>query len=124
MHKQSLPLLVISGSISDRDCGVITDSDAHKTLVISPAGENILSSIWWGMGGSGEMAVGPGAGVPSVPAGHSVHTLMVAGRGMRETFVAYGDAMMDFGGQKSRATIRKAMSDDLVISHLGYLLRG
>jgi hypothetical protein len=55
--------------------------------VISPAGQNILSTIWQGMDGSGKMAVGPGAGVPHVPQGHTVHTMMLAGRGMRQTFV-------------------------------------
>lgn len=100
------------------------DSPDRKTLVISPAGADILSTIWWGMAGSGEMAVGPGAGVPTVPANHTVHTLMLAGRGMRQTFVDYGDAMMAFSGVKSRERLRSTMQSELTLTHLGYSTTG
>ena len=100
------------------------DSAERKTLIISPAGDDILSTIWWGMAGSGEMAVGPGAGAPTVPANHTVHTIMVAGRGMRQTFVDYGDAMMAFSGVKSRSMLRAAMKSEITLSNLGYSTTG
>ena len=70
------------------------------------------------------MAVGPGAGAPVVPANHTVHTLMIAGRGMRDTFVDYGDAMMAFSGAKSREILRSTMKSEITLSHLGYSTTG
>jgi hypothetical protein len=84
-----------------------------------------ILQVWWGLAGSGRMAVGPGAGLPSVPAGHTVHTLMIAGRGMRQTFVDYGDAMMEFSAAgKSRKVLRTAMEQDPVLRDLGYSTTG
>ena len=76
------------------------------------------------MDGAGEMAIGPGAGVPSVPSGHVLHSIMHAGYGMRQTFEDYGDAMMSLSGAKSRESLLKAMKEDLVLSHLGYSTTG
>ncbi len=90
------------------------------TLLVSPAAE-FMSTMMSGGSGVGDLAVGVMGSVASVPTGHSVKTIMIAGRGIRDTFVAWGDRLMGMHG-KSRTL--PAHSTDPVVTHLGYSLTG
>jgi hypothetical protein len=68
------------------------DSDI-TTLLVSPASE-FMSTMMSGGSGVGDLAVGVSGSVTSVPSGHTVKTIMIAGRGIRDTFVAWGDHLM------------------------------
>jgi hypothetical protein len=66
-------------------------------------------------GAAAAVAVGVGGGVTSVPAGHSMQTILYSGHGIRDSYEHWGDAMMQFHGKA-----RTALDHDVFISHLGY----
>jgi len=68
-----------------------------------------------GPNGSAAVAVGVGGAVHSVPVGHSMETILFSGQGVRDSYEAWGDAMMLFHGKE-----RTALDHDVFISHLGY----
>ena len=91
-----------------------------NTLVVSPASE-FLSTMMSGGDGAGELAVGVSGSVTQVPKGHRVQTIMMAGKGVRDTFVAWGDKLMAMHG---KARTLPAHSADPIVTQLGYSLTG
>ena len=95
------------------------DSELN-TLVVSPASE-FMSSMMSGGLGVGDLVVGVSGSVTSIPAGHSVKTIMLAGRGVRDTYVSWGDRLMSMHG---KVRTMPALSTDPIVTHLGYSLTG
>ena len=91
-----------------------------NTLVVSPASE-FLSTMMSGGDGAGELAVGVSGSVTQVPKGHKVQTIMMAGKGVRDTYVAWGDKLMAMHG---KARTLPAHSADQIVTQLGYSLTG
>ena len=86
-----------------------------ETKILSPLTEHMSSVMNAGLNGSAAVAVGVGGSVRSIPAGHSMQTILYSGQGIRDSYEAWGDAMMQFHGKK-----RTALDHDVFISHLGY----
>jgi hypothetical protein len=86
-----------------------------RTLLLSPLTEHMSSVMNAGANSSAAVAVGVGGAVQSVPAGHSMQAILYSGDGIRDSYEAWGDAMMKFHGKK-----RTTLDHDVFISHLGY----
>ena len=63
------------------------------------------------------LGVGVGGAVTAVPPGHTVEVAVVAGAGIRDTYEAWGDALLRFHGKE-----RTPHNHDVFVSHLGYAL--
>ena len=86
-----------------------------RTLLLSPLTEHMSSVMNAGANGSAAVAVGVGGAVTSIPAGHSMQTILYSGQGVRDSYERWGDVVMQFHGKK-----RTALDHDVFISHLGY----
>ena len=69
------------------------------TIVLSPLTEHMSSVMNAGPDGSAAIAVGVGGGVESVPAGHSLETVLFSGSGIRDSYEQWGDALLQFHGK-------------------------
>ena len=63
-----------------------------------------------GANGSAAVVVGVGGAVKSVPAGHSMQTILYSGDGIRDSYEAWGDAMMKFHGKRAQHSIMMCLS--------------
>ena len=86
-----------------------------RTLLLSSLTEHMSSVMNAGANGSAAIVVGVGGAVQSVPAGHSMQAILFSGTGIRDTYEAWGDAMLKFHGKA-----RTSLDHDVFISHLGY----
>ena len=84
--------------------------------MISPITE-FMSTVMQqgGRSSSTVVAAGLGGAVTSVPEGHAIEVVMVAGVGIRDTYEAWGDALLQYHGKR-----RTAHDHDVFVSHLGY----
>ena len=82
-------------------------------MVISPLTE-FMSTIMAPAEGVA-LGVGVGGAVVHVPPGHTVEVAVVSGTGIRDTYEAWGDALLRYHGK-----VRTPHNHDVFVSHLGY----
>ena len=90
------------------------DADGN-TMVLSPLGPEVMSSIMNQAPPDVAVAAGLGGGVSSALAGHAPEFVLMAGKGVRDTWEAWGDVLLARNGKQ-----RTAPDHDVFISHLGY----
>eukprot|EP01052_Picozoa_sp_SAG31_P006742 SAG31_NODE_313_length_17858_cov_34.811307_8_plen_591_part_00 len=89
--------------------------DAHgNAMVLSPLGPEVMSSIMNHAPGVA-VAAGLGGAVANVPVGHAPEFVLVVGKGVRDTWEAWGDVLLARSGKR-----RTPPDHDVFISHLGY----
>lgn len=85
-----------------------------NAMVLSPLGPEVMSSVMNHAPGVA-VAAGLGGAVQSIPAGHAPEFVLVVGKGVRDTWEAWGDVMLARNGKE-----RTSRDHDVFISHLGY----
>ena len=91
-------------------------SRERESMMISPANNLMTTQLSWSHTlAGGALGAGENGAIEALPAGHTVDTIIVAGAGMNNTVMAWGDVMLARGG-KTR-TLPEA---DLIVSTLGW----
>jgi hypothetical protein len=86
---------------------------AGKSFILSPAANFMTASTAWGT--NGELSSGISPEIPTLPAGFSHRTLLVAEKGINRTFDTWGRALTALGGKT-----RPANDADASLNQIGY----
>eukprot|EP00755_Sulcionema_specki_P023991 Sspe_Gene.80233::Locus_50524_Transcript_1_1_Confidence_1.000_Length_1007::g.80233::m.80233 len=99
---------------SQRGVPVCLFTETLRTLMFGPHG-HFLVSIHAGASEGRFLDAGIKASVSEVPPGFAYDTIMLAGQGMNDTVVGWGDLLLEKSGKR-----RVDAMEDFVLSQLGY----
>jgi hypothetical protein len=104
-----------SGLTDDGGSPLVLFDAAATTVVLSSFSGFMTANVGTYKATSGNLGAGYNGMLQSVPAGHAHHTLLVAGSGVNDTVMKFGDMLLARTGKH-----RTRPDADLIISTLGY----
>ena len=105
-----------AGLTDDGGSPLVLFDAAATTLVLSSYAGFMTANVGTYKATGGSLGAGYNGMLESVPAGHAHHTVIVAGSGVNDTVMAYGDLLLAKSGKH-----RTRPDADLIISTLGYV---
>lgn len=107
-----------AGLTDDGGSPLVLFDAAATTLVLSSFSGFMTANVGTYKATGGSLAAGYNGMLESVPVGHAHHTIIVAGSGVNNTVMAFGDLLLAKNGKH-----RTRPDADLIISTLGYWVR-